>query len=227
MKISLRSWVVSGVVSAVTLSVMMSAGVVPAEESAATEQRSGQLTEESLGNLLDAMGLEPKKEEKRYDFNFKAIYEGEEWELTMSAVLSENGQTVWVMAWLNELPKTAAEVPRTALLRLLAQNDRMGKGKFFAYIAGNRRFVLQRVVENQNMTTARFRELLEDLGGSVVETSPHWMVANWTAKPEGSNAAQALPQSNEKTAPAEPAASGKKGGDRSASKTGSKKEATR
>lgn len=221
MKISLRSWIVAGVVSAAVLSVVFSAGTSPAEEGA-TETRVGQLTEESLGNLLDAMGLEPKKEEKRFDFNFKALYEGEEWELTMSTVLSENGQSIWIMAWLDELPKTANEVPRTALLRLLAQNDRLGKGKFFAYIAGNRRFVLQRVVDNTGITTSTFRDMLKDLGGSVVETYPHWSVANWAPKAEG-NASQALPSSNEKTSPAQPASSGKTSAQKSATKTDAKK----
>ena len=72
-----------------------------------------------------------------------------------------------------------ADVPRTALLRLLADNDRLGKGKFFAYIANNRRFVLQRVVPNAGITTAGFRDDLKDLGTSVVQTFPHWSVANW------------------------------------------------
>jgi len=142
----------------------------------------GQLTEESLGNLLRAMGLKPKKEEKRYDFRFKAILNKEEWELSMSAVLSQNGASIWVMAWLDELPKSAADVPRTALLRLLADNDRLGKGKFFAYIASNRRFVLQRVIPNKNISTAMFRDVLKDLGATVVITYPHWSVANWNNK---------------------------------------------
>ena len=139
----------------------------------------GQLTEKSLGNLLRATGLDPKKEKKRYDFSFNAKYRDEEWELSMSVVLSQNGNSIWVMAWLDELPRSAAEVPRAALLRLLASNDRLGKGKFFAYISGNRRFVLQCVVENQNMTTAKIRQVLQELGASVVETYPRWSVANW------------------------------------------------
>ena len=66
---------------------------LPMRRDKEARSQRGQLTEESLGNLLDAMGLEPKKEEKRYDFNFKALYQGEEWDLTMSAVLSQNGES--------------------------------------------------------------------------------------------------------------------------------------
>ncbi|MFQ5733226.1 MAG: type III secretion system chaperone [Planctomycetaceae bacterium] len=150
-----------------------------AQQTPARTAQSGQLTQESLGNLVRAMGLRPKLEEKRFDFRFKAILNKAEWELSMSTVLSTNKKSVWVMAWLDELPKSAADVPRTALLRLLADNDRMGKGKFFAYIAGNRRFVLQRVIPNENISTASFRDVLKDLATTVVVTYPHWSVANW------------------------------------------------
>lgn len=141
----------------------------------------GKLTEQSLGTLLKAMGIEAKATEQRYDFNFKATIEDAEWELSMSAVLSQDGSSIWIMAWLDELPKSAADVPRTALLRLLSDNDKLGKGKFFAYIAANRRFVLQRVIPNENMSAAAFRAALDDLGQSVVSTHAHWSVANWAS----------------------------------------------
>ncbi|HEY4259303.1 MAG TPA: type III secretion system chaperone, partial [Schlesneria sp.] len=117
----------------------------------------------------------------RYDFAFKSTIEDAEWELSMSTVMSQDGSSIWIMAWLDELPKSAADVPRTALLRLLSDNDKLGKGKFFAYIAPNRRFVLQRVLPNENITAATFRAALDDLGQSVVGTHAHWSVANWAS----------------------------------------------
>ncbi len=98
----------------------------------------------------------------------------------MSAVLSQNGESLWLMAWLDELPKTASAVPKTALLRLLANNDRLGKGKFFAYVHENRRFVMQRVLDNRNLDTGKLRDILQDLGGSVAETYEYWAVEQWT-----------------------------------------------
>ena len=159
---------------------------------------TGVLSEDDLGNMLMAMGLKPRKTKSRYDFNFKAVLAGEEWILSMSTVLSQNASSIWTMAWLDELPRSAGDVPRTALLRLLAQNDRLGNGKFFAYIASNRRFVLQRVVENRGMTTAAFQQVLKDLGTSVVETYPHWSVENW--KSGGSS----VPQSSSDRSAAAP-----------------------
>ena len=120
-----------------------------------------------LGNLLVSLGLKPEISDKRYDFKFKSKYNGEEWNLSMSAVLSQDGQAIWIMAWLDELPRSAADVPRTALLRLLSHNDKLGNGKFFAYIAGNRRFVLQRVLVNRDQSAASMRTALQDLGNSV------------------------------------------------------------
>ena len=184
MKISLRGWLILGIFAAAVAGVLALslpfAGAAPLRP-----VRSGELTEASLGELLASMGIEAKKKEHRYDFSFKAMYEQQEWNLSMSAVLSRNGKSLWVMAWLDELPRSAADVPRVALLRLLSENDRMGNGKFFAYISGNRRFVLERVVPNEKITSASLREVLRDLGASVAETYPHWSVSNWKNSTEG------------------------------------------
>ncbi len=199
MKISLRSWFVLGTV--MVLMIALALYGVPLLNAADGQRASkGQLTEESLGNLLSAMGLAPKKLEKRYDFHFKSQIGGQEWELSMSAVLSQNGRSIWVMAWLDELPRSAADVSRTALLRLLADNDRLGKGKFFAYVAGNRRFVLQRVIPNERVTTAGFHSALRDLGESVVQTYSHWTVANWKGQiPKPSAAGKTSPKGTAKS----------------------------
>ncbi len=142
----------------------------------------GALTEESLGQVLIDIGLKPIRTEKRYDFAFKTKVQGEEWKFSMSTVLSRNGETLWVMAWLDQIPETANEVSRTALLRLLAANDRLGNGKFFAYIPNNKRFVLQRIIRNEQMSNKRLIECLQDLAVSVADEYPIWSVANWTPK---------------------------------------------
>ncbi len=176
-------------------------GVLSVRQAAAQEEAAapGAINEEQLGQMIAAIGLKPEKKEQRYDFAFRATLDEEEWELSMSSVLSQDGKSVWIMAWLDDLPKSAAEVPRTALLRLLAQNDQLGSGKFFAYIPTNRRFVLQRVIPNENMTSAQLRLALQDLGSSVVETYPVWAVVNWNATgtptaPIGENTTTAAPQ---------------------------------
>jgi hypothetical protein len=167
-----------------TVLVSGSLWTVSAQDSppAATAAQPGRLSEEQLGEMLAAVGLQPKKTEQRYDFAFKMSYRGEEWKFSMSAVLSRNGESVWVMAWLDQIPQTSAEVPRTALLRLLAANDRLGEGKFFAYIPTNKRFVMQRVIPNRDLTNKKMMEILRDLASSVADEYPTWSVANWAPK---------------------------------------------
>ena len=140
----------------------------------------GGVDEEGLGQMVNALGLKPEKQLQRYDFAFRAEMDGTEWTLSMSSVLSQDQQSLWLMAWLDELPKSSEAVPRAALLRLLAENDSLGDGKMFAYIPNNRRFVMQRAVSNEQMTSAKFRALLQDLGASVVETHGTWSTAEWS-----------------------------------------------
>lgn len=205
MKISLRTGFWAGAVTVVaTAWTFLGVPSLPAQdaapkptvsnaktEAAPKVAKPGSITEEQLGNLLKAMGLEAKKVESRYDFEFKAVQNKEEWNLSMTAVLSQDGSSIWLMAWLDQLPKSSADVPRTALLRLLSDNDRLGNGKFFAYVATNRRFVLQRVISNEAVTTKAFRGWLDDLGGSVVETYDHWSVAAWKASDTSNTASTA------------------------------------
>jgi hypothetical protein len=200
-----RRTVLGAAVAALAAPAMVSA------QSAAPAAK-GRLTDESLGTLLKAMGLDAKLQEKRYDFAFKATIADADWELSMSAVLSQDANSIWIMAWLDELPKSAADVPRTALLRLLSENDKLGKGKFFAYIASNRRFVLQRVIPNEAMTASSFRLALDDLGATVVLTHPFWSVANWSgsgpAEEPASKTAAPVKGSAPRTAPATQQTSG-------------------
>jgi hypothetical protein len=177
--LSRRAWLASGLTT-------VGAGVTAGALSAADGDKAAKskdalrdpLTLESLGTMLSALGLKATKTESRYDFSFTARH-GEEWNLSMSVVLSTDEKSVWIMAWLDELPKSSADVPRTALLRLLADNDKIGHGMFFAYVQSNRRFVLQRVLRNDNITSKSFHADLLELGATVVNTYPHWTVTNW------------------------------------------------
>lgn len=177
MELSRRGFIAAGAAAAASVAPAVSNA---AETTAAPAPKAGELNTQLLGTLLQAMGLKPDKVEQRYDFIFRSIHDREEWDLSMTAVMSADNSSIWVMAWLDDLPKSAADVPRTALLRLLAANDRLGKGKFFAYVASNRRFVLQRVVPNQGISTRMFADVLKDLGASVVESYPQWSTAAWS-----------------------------------------------
>ena len=208
MDVSRRDWLAATALFGMTSTVLgqqaAPAKTAPAKTASATTAAPataeaplpGALSEETLGKLLEALGLKPQKNEKRFDFAFSLKPQGgEDWNLSMSAVLSADGRTLWVMAWLDELPRSSRDVPRTALLRLLSENDQMGMGKFFSYIPTNRRFTLQRVVENSNMTTRKFHAMLVDLGNTVIETYGTWSVETWkeSAASEGTTTEAAAP----------------------------------
>lgn len=184
MEVTRRDWfaaaAMTGIVPALALA-QDAAPAKPAAPAAAKEAPApGSLTEESLKKLLEAIGLKPTQSQSRFDFAFTLKPQGgEDWNLSMSAVLSSDAKTIWIMAWLDELPRSSRDVPRTALLKLLAENDLMGKGKFFSYIPANRRFALQQVVENHSMTTQKFHRMLVDLGHTVIETYGFWSVEAW------------------------------------------------
>ena len=178
MKISLRGWILIGMIGglAIALAAYLPPTLKAAEPAAAP---LGRLTDAELENVLTSLGLKPVKVDSRYDFAFRATHKEEKWDLSMAAVLSQDGESLWIMAWLDKLPDSSTDVSNTALLRLLALNDRMGHGKFFAYIPSNRCFVLQRVMPNEGLTTSAIRSALIDLGTGVAETHNLWSVANW------------------------------------------------
>ena len=101
----------------------------------------------------------------------------------MSVVISQDAGTIWVMAWLEEMPKQAAKVPAAALLRMLAENDRLGNGKFFAYDRQNRRFLMQRVIPNRGITPALLRGVFQDMAKGVMGSHSTWSVARWAEPP--------------------------------------------
>ena len=178
--VSMRHWALAAALCVVAAGFAASRvnWVVAADTTAATTPAGG-LNIEALGTSLKALGLKPTQTDSRFDFQFAQKKDEEEWELSMSVVLSNDGKTMWLMAWLDELPQNAADVPRTALLRLLADNDKIGNGQFFAYVSTNRRFVLQRVIPNEKVTNSTLRTDLIELGKTVINTHPHWAVENW------------------------------------------------
>ena len=157
------------------------AGKAPVKEgqAAATDD---QISFDALGKMLEAMGLKPNKFETSYNFTFPFKAETE-WNMAMTATMSQHQLGIWITAWLAELPQSSADVPRTALLRLLAQNDELGGGIFFAYMPKVRKIVLECMVANDEVTSATFLEDVRDLATRVAETQQYWDVAEWKKSP--------------------------------------------
>ena len=83
----------------------------------------------------------------------------------------------------SQILNKAAKVPAAALLRMLAENDRLGNGKFFAYDRLNRRFLMQRVILNRGITPETLRGVFEDMAKGVIGSHSTWSVARWAEQP--------------------------------------------
>ena len=151
--------------------------------SAADGASTGAVDPDGLAKMLTVIGVEPRRAGTRLDFDLKSKRNGREWNFAMSAVLSRDQQTIWIVAWLEEMPKSASKVPAAALLRLLSANDRMGNGKFFAYDRTNRRFLLQQVIANRRVTPQRITAALRDVAVSVIDMHSTWSVSEWSRQP--------------------------------------------
>jgi len=150
---------------------------------AADVSKAGSVDPASLGRMLGTLGLKPTAAGTRFDFEFQTTEGDQEWGFAMSAVISQDSETIWLMAWLEEMPKQASKVPAAALLRMLAENDRLGNGKFFAYDRQNRRFLMQRVIPNERITPAVLRRVIDDMAKGVIGSHVTWSVARWAEEP--------------------------------------------
>ena len=150
---------------------------------AADVSSAGSVNSDGLGRMLGTLGLKPRAAGTRFDFEFQSLQGDQEWGFAMSVVISQDAGTIWVMAWLEEMPKQAAKVPAAALLRMLAENDRLGNGKFFAYDRQNRRFLMQRVIPNEGITPAVLRDVIDDMAKGVIGSHVAWSVAQWAQEP--------------------------------------------
>jgi len=150
---------------------------------AADVSSAGSVDPASLGRMLGTLGVQPRAAGTRFDFEFQSRESDQEWGFAMSVVLSQDSRTIWLMAWLEEMPEQASKVPAAALLRMLAANDRLGNGKFFAYDRQNRRFLMQRVIPNEGITPAVLRKVIDDMAKGVIGSHPTWSVARWAEEP--------------------------------------------
>ena len=146
---------------------------------------TGSVDTASLGRMLGELGIVPQVTGTRFDFDFASREEeDQEWAFAMSVVLSQDAGTVWVMAWLEEMPEQASKVPAAALLRMLSANDSLGNGKFFAYDRRNRRFLMQRVLPNRGISASGLRGVFQNMARGVIGSHSTWSVARWSEAPE-------------------------------------------
>ena len=91
---------------------------------------TGVIDSEGLGRMLRSVGVKPRAAGSRYDFEFHSKQGGQEWDFAMSAVISQNGGTIWVMAWREEMLQHAQTVSDARTL--LADERQVGEASTFS-----------------------------------------------------------------------------------------------
>lgn len=140
------------------------------------------LTNESLAEMLDNMG---------YDYRTDTLPSGgviytirinaNDWNFTIEVSLSQNNSLVWLIAPLHQLPP-AGTVPGEAVVRLLQENWQINP-HVFAIPKNSRLLYLQRALENQNLTPARFRTAIDLMTGTIRSTAAIWDISKWGQTP--------------------------------------------
>ncbi len=96
------------------------------------------------------------------------------------------------MAWLDELSKVIGKQCRAALLRCWLRTIRSATARCSLHPQQPPVRDCSVRFRMLTMTSAKFRDLLQDLGASVVETYGTWSTASWTqAAPAAANTAAA------------------------------------
>lgn len=130
-----------------------------------------------LGAMISKLGLEPYHVQSRYDFQYRAKLEGQEIELSLSAVLREDDSLVRVRAWLDPLP--AGIIPGGPLLEMLSRNEEMNRGLRFAYSKQTGRFLLEKTIPNKEVTPELLATIFQDVSLSVTENWTVWSTSSW------------------------------------------------
>lgn len=142
---------------------------------------------DQLGAMIREMGLEPYRVQSRYDLQYLTEVNGQEIELSLSAVLRENNSLVRIRAWLDPLP--AGAVPGEPLLEMLARNEEMHRGLRFAYSKQMGRFLLEKTVPNNGLTPQLLTGIFQDVSQGVTENWSVWSTSNWKNRGRRSPAA--------------------------------------
>ncbi len=138
-----------------------------------------------LGEMITQMGLEPYRVQSRYDFQYLAEFEGQEIELSLSAVLRENDSLLRIRAWLDPLP--AGTIPGAPLLEMLSRNEEMNRGLRFGYSKQTGRFLLEKTVPNTQITPELLTTIFRDVSLSVTENWSVWSTDSWDHRPRRSS----------------------------------------
>lgn len=134
---------------------------------------SDSLTPDTLKQLLDAMGYEPRS----LDQAVEVTIDRDRWPVHISFSISDDGEFLWLAAKFSPI-SDVDNLPSEALLRLLEANDQIGPAHF-AYRPEDRRIHLYRPVANLDVTAPVLRQRIDEFDTLVRETEDVWRSSNF------------------------------------------------
>ncbi len=136
------------------------------------------ITDVRLGELLDGLGLAPRKG----TYNSGALYydvtvTSKDYDFNIRVGLSPNKRSVWLMSYLSDIPANAPAERFRGLLE--AVNSKTGKMQF--RLVGSQ-LKADQPMDNVAVTSVRLRKELNDMAESLQDTHALWDVSKWTDK---------------------------------------------
>lgn len=135
---------------------------------AATQAVPGALTDESLKQMLTAMGYSPKALSKGFLITFKG---GVDWTINVQLVLSPNQTKLGLNANLGQVEE--ANVTAAQWAELMIANGDVDPSAFY-YDRKQGKLYLHRSLDNRAITPDFLRQQIESFGGNVVSTEKLW-----------------------------------------------------
>ncbi|MBZ5533701.1 MAG: hypothetical protein LAO20_19905 [Acidobacteriia bacterium] len=127
-----------------------------------------QLTNDSLRQMLDGMGLEPKALSKGY----LIVIKRDTWTYNMQLVLSENQEKLGFNANLGIVENPDAVTAAQWKALMISNGDI--EPSFFYFDAKTKKLYLHRVLDNRAITPAFLRGQIENFVGNMKSTADLW-----------------------------------------------------
>lgn len=126
------------------------------------------LTDDTLKQMLDNMGMEPKKLSKGY----LLVVKQDTWTLNMQVVLSPDGRKVGLNANLGKVDDPAS-VTASQWMDLLISNGDIDPSAFY-FDKEQKKLYLHRSFDNRAITPAILRKEMDNFAGNIRQTEKLW-----------------------------------------------------
>jgi hypothetical protein len=167
--------VVGGILA--LIGVFRAHGGEPAPKADAPAVKPGQATDDGLKTMLENLGYDVRASKSS---DGKPMYyvklKRDTWEFEVSVALSSDNTELWLTCGVVDLPPTD-KVPAEVLEKMLAKSDELGPTHFG--MKKSRRVYLNCPIENKDVTPARLRAALDQLGDDIKGTEDLWNMKKW------------------------------------------------